>query len=315
MGGNPLVGFLKFAGPHPLDPCAWDTRASDPPVSLSNQINSFNFIDGGTGAKPVKGGSAGTGSCWLATYNTPGEAPSVNIVAPVNGGTYQQNQVTSANYTCNVVNAGVLSPTGPYLTVASCSASDSPGGSVANGAQFDTATLGPHTFTATVVDSATNTVSQPVSYNVVAPTDLAIANLALPKVATGSTLTHAIGVGNLGKVNAVNVMVNDTLAPGTSVVSASGSNVACALVNRRVSCQTIPFPCVSAGPSGPVSCTVGPIYPLSISSLNGAVVKVVVKVNAPAGTKLTNTATVSAANLDPKQSNNSSTASTTVTAH
>jgi hypothetical protein len=54
---------------------------------------------------------------------------------------------------------------------------------------------------------------------------------------------------------------------------------------------------------------------LSLSSLNGAVIKVVVNVTAPAGTTLKNTATVSAANLDPKPGNNSSTASTTVTAH
>jgi len=56
------------------------------------------------------------------------------------------------------------------------------GGSVAQGAQFDTATLGTHTFTATVVDSATNTVSQPVTYTVVGAADVAILKLAAPRV-------------------------------------------------------------------------------------------------------------------------------------
>lgn len=312
---EPLIGFLKGSGPDPLSPCT-PYPSNSPPLFQSNQILSFTFPAGdppGSG----KASSAGTGSCWTLTYLTPGEAPSVNIVAPVNGFNYQQNEqdaTTLANYTCNTVNKG-SSTTGPYLTSASCSATDSPGGSVNNGAQFDTATLGPHIFTATVVDSAANSVSQTYTYNVVASTDLAIADLALPKVATGSNLTYAIGVGDLGNATALNVMVTDTLAPGSSFVSASGSNVACALVNKKVSCQKIPFPCASAGPSGPVSCTVGPIYPLSISSLNGAVIKVVVNVTAAAGTTLKNTATVSAANLDPKQTNSSSTASTTVTAH
>jgi len=319
----PLVGWLKGSGPNPLEPCTpgYDVNNNPLPLFLSNQIISFTDPPTSPTQGSGKGGSQGTGSCWTLTYlTTPTEAPSVTITSPVNGGTYQQGQATAANYTCNAVNAGVLSPTGPYLTVASCGATDSPGGSVNNGAQFDTATLGSHTFIATVVDSALDTVSQTYNYNVVGATDVAIANLAASSAATGSQLTYVIGVGDLGNATAVNVMVNDALDPGTSFVSASGSNVACGLVNKKVSCQTIPFPCVSAGPSGPVSCTVGPIYPLSISSLNGAVIKVVVKVNAPAGTKanpavLKNTATVSAANLDPKLSNNSSTASTTVTAH
>jgi len=310
----PLFGFLKGSGPDPMHPCTLNPGNS-PALFSSNQILSFVLPPGEPPASG-KSSSGGTGSCWVLTYNTPGEAPSVNIVAPANGGTYQLGQATSANYTCTTVNntnvnGGVA---GPYLTTASCTATDTPGGSVAQGAQFDTATLGPHTFTATVVDSATNTVSQTVTYNVVGATDVAILNVAPPMAATGSKLTNVIGVGDLGPVNAVNVVVSDTLAHGTTFLSASGSNIACPVVNKKVTCSKIPVPCAFA--NGAVSCNVGTIMPLSLSDLNGAVIEVTVQVTATGTTKnptiLSNTATVSASNADTNPSNNSSTATTKV---
>jgi uncharacterized repeat protein (TIGR01451 family) len=305
---EPLVGWLKGVGPDPLHPCT-QNPGNNPPLFQSNQIGLFSLTGDPVGI--VKGNSGGTGSCFLSTYKTPNEAPSVTIVAPANGGIYQQNQVALANYTCTAVN--YTGATGPYLTVPSCSATDTPGGSVANGAQFDTATLGPHTFTATVVDSATNTVSQTVTYNVVGAADVAILKLAAPRVRSGSRLTYVIGVGDFGTANAVNVNVNDTLPPGTSFLSASGTNIACSIVNKRLACTTTPVPCTFA--SGAVSCNVGTIMPLSLFLLNGAVIQITVQVTAKPGTNLNNTATVSAANADPKPGNNSSTASTTVTAH
>ena len=315
---NPLPGWVKGVGPDPVHPCTQNPN-NNPPLFQSNQIDSYSVTgDPGT----AKGGSGGTGSCWMLTYNTPGEAPSVNIVAPVNGGIYQQGQMTQANYTCTTVNHppvnNIPNPTGPYLTQASCSAIDNPGGAVANTAQFDTNTLGLHTFTATVVDSATDNASQTVTYTVVGATDMAIANLARKSVPTGSKLTYLIGVGDLGNANGVNVNVTDTLDPGTTFLNASGTNVACSFVNGKFTCTTLPITCTPG--NGFVSCNVGTILPLSFSQLNGAVIQVTVQVTAPAGTKqnpvvLKNTATVSEANADTKPGNNSSTASTTVTAH
>jgi uncharacterized repeat protein (TIGR01451 family) len=310
---EPLVGWLKGVGPDPLHPCT-QYAGNTPPLFHSNQISSFSSTGDPIGSG--KGSSGGTGSCWLLTYNTPGEAPTVTVAAPANGGVYQQGQVTNANYTCTTVNNTVNNTpnaTGPYLTQASCSAIDSPGGSVAQGAQFDTATLGTHTFTATVVDSATNTVSQPVTYTVVGAADVAILKLAAPRVRSGSKLTYGIGVGDFGTANAVNVNVNDTLPPGTSFLSASGTNIACSIVNKKLACTTTPVPCAFAG--GTVSCNVGTVMPFSLFLLNGAVIQITVQVTATPGTKLNNTATVSAANADPKPGNNSSTASTTVTDH
>ncbi len=316
---QPSFGVLKGAGPDPAHPCT-PYPENSPPLFSSNQISSFALAPGEPPAN-AKAGSGGTGSCWALTYLTPNEAPSVNIVAPVNGGTYQQNQQnasTLANYMCTAVNEGGTSPSGPYLTTASCSATDTPGGSVAPGAQFDTTTLGPHTFTATVVDSALNSVSQTVIYNVVGATDVAILNVAAPTATTGSRLTYVIGVGDPGPFNAVNVIVTDTLAAGTSFLSASGSNVAypCTTVKGKTTCSktSTPVSCTSSG--GSVSCNVGTIMPLSLSDLNGAVIEITVQVNAT-GTKknpttLVNTAKVSYSNADTNPSNGSSTAKTTV---
>lgn len=306
---EPLVGWLKGVGPDPLHPCT-QNAGNFPPLFRSNQISSFSSTGDPIGSG--KGSSGGTGSCWLLTYNTPYEAPTVNIVAPANGGVYQQGQVTQANYTCTTVN-NTPNATGPYLTQASCSAIDSPGGSVAQGAQFDTTTLGTHTFTATVVDSATNTVSQTVTYTVVGSADVAILKVAPQKVRSGTKLTYLIAVGDFGPANAVNVSVNDPLPPGTAFLSASGTNLGCSIVNGKFTCKTTPVPCAFAG--GIVSCNAGTIMPFSLWSLNGAVIQITVQVTAPAGSTLNNTATVTASNADPKAGNNSSTASTTVTAH
>jgi hypothetical protein len=163
LTGFPEVGLLKGEGPDPLHPC---TPNANPAIALfqSNQIDAFELGDTSGGAH---GGSGGTMSCWVVTYETPGELPTITITQPANGAFYQQGSVTAANFSCNAVNAGAASPVGPYLTVSTCTGSDAPGGAVANGAQFDSATLGPHTFTVQVQDSAINTNQQSVNYTVV----------------------------------------------------------------------------------------------------------------------------------------------------
>jgi hypothetical protein len=166
--GLPEVGFLKGSGPDPTHPCSLSGGLNPPPLFQSNQIASFVFGDA-SGA-PVRANSGGTGSCWVVTYLTPNEVPTVSITAPANGGTYYTGQAAYANYTCNAVTTVTIPnpnpPTGPYLTVASCTATDSPGGAVPDYAPFDTSTLGTHTFTGYVEDSATNTGSTTVTYNV-----------------------------------------------------------------------------------------------------------------------------------------------------
>jgi hypothetical protein len=66
-------GWLKGEGPDPLHPCQGV-------VFATNQIDSFSLsrVDPFT-----KGGSGGTGSCWIATYNTDGVKKFVGFDQPV----------------------------------------------------------------------------------------------------------------------------------------------------------------------------------------------------------------------------------------
>jgi hypothetical protein len=279
--GNPLVGFLKYVGPDPLHPCTL------PLVSVSNQIGSFTYVD--PGALPVKGTSGGTGSCWLATYNTPDEAPTVAVAAPANNGVYLQNSATIADYTCTTVYNGVNTPTGgtyppytatgPYLT-GTCSAIDSPGGPVGQGAQFDTATPGQHTFTATVLDSAANTASQMVTYYVqgsqtinfpAIPTQTYGAGpLALNATASsGLPVTYAVTsgpatvVGNMltiTGVGSVTVMASqagdNSNAPATAsqtfgVIAASTTTTVTSSLNPSVYGQAVTFTARVTGAGNP----------------------------------------------------------------
>jgi len=164
------------------------------------------------------------------------------------------------------------------------------------------------------MDSGTNTGTQIVNYTVVAPTNLAIGNLATPLTATtGSKITYNIGVGDFGPASAVGVMVTDPLPSNTEFVSASGSN--CSLSNKGLVCT--PVRCSNTGNT--VSCSVGTLAPLSFSSLNGAVLKITAQVTGQPTTTCKvinqqkpctiNTATVSAINTDTN-SNNSASAQT-----
>jgi Bacterial lectin len=187
--GLPSVGLLKGEGPDAVHPCTPDPDGATP-LFQSNQINTFALGDTSGGAK---GGSGGTTSCWVITYQTQNELPTINVTQPASGATYTQGETdatTIAKYSCSAVNAGAGSPIGPYLTVASCSATDTPGTSVASGAQFDTTTPGPHSFTVQVQDSATNTNSQTIAYSVSAPP--AISGPASATIAVGSPVAVTI---------------------------------------------------------------------------------------------------------------------------
>jgi hypothetical protein len=182
----PEVGLLKGEGPDPFHPCTPNTNGA--PLFQSNQVVSFGLGDTSGSAH---GGSGGTTSCWTLTYLTPGEMPSISITQPASGGNYQQGEndpTTQANYSCSAANAGSNSPVGPYLTVATCT------GTVPTGTPFDTSTVGPHTFTVQVEDSATNTGSQSVTYNVVKPAAITGASSATFVLGTpGSVSISATG--------------------------------------------------------------------------------------------------------------------------
>jgi len=121
---NPFPGWLKGPGALPLSPC---TPPANGPLFLSNQITSFS-VTGDPGGKTL-GGSGGGASCWVATYDTPGEVgpglqagPGIKITSPIQSKTYAPNTAVAATYTCSNPSTSkpLSSPTGPYLTAASC---------------------------------------------------------------------------------------------------------------------------------------------------------------------------------------------------
>jgi uncharacterized repeat protein (TIGR01451 family) len=320
--GNPLPGWLKGQPTDNIHPCN-PNPGNSPALFQSNQIESFVVV--GDPIATTKGKSGGTGSCWVATYNTPGVLPSVSVTTPANNANYPQGANIPSAFTCTPVNTLVANPTsavGPYLTVPTtpapgCTASVDGGAPITSGTPIST-TPGPHTFVATVLDSGSDTVStQTINYNVVGPTDVAILKVGPLFAPIKSKVTYVIGVGDIGSQPAVDVNVSDLLPANTTLVagSVSANKVSCSIVSKKLVCTTTPVSCSTTSTS--VSCSVGTLQPLSLSSLNGATIKLTVQLG-PAlttGKVVKNTATVSATNTDTHTGNNSSTASTLLTAH
>jgi uncharacterized repeat protein (TIGR01451 family) len=135
------------------------------------------------------------------------------------------------------------------------------------------------------------------------PTIGGIADLSLTKsgspgtVVSGGTLTYQLGVTNSGPNIASGVVLTDHLPAGTSFQSCSVSQGSCL---------------------GPAIDTPGPVDVVAtlgtISNSGTALVTIVVRVTAPAGSSFTNFASVSAATFDPSPLNNTASAFTTVTA-
>lgn len=309
---DPFPGWLKGFGGVNAHPCTPPASGS---LFQSDQILSF-AIDTKT-----KGSSGGTGSCWVATYNQPDQVPPpIAITSPTNT-VYALNAPVVANYSCSANYQPTSNPVGPYLTVASCTQStgtQSGCTSTTNGlactGSVNTSTAGTFNFQVNAMDTGLNTNTKTVSYTVVAPTNLQIANLAPPgPVGNGGTITYLIGVADAGPANADGVIVTDPLPSNTKFLSGSGSNVACGIVNKKLSCTTTPIACSAAANN--VTCNVGMLAPLSLSSLNGGLVSIKVQVTAEPTTNCgkkpctINTATVSAVNTDTN-TNPSATAQT-----
>jgi uncharacterized repeat protein (TIGR01451 family) len=165
----------------------------------------------------------------------------------------------------------------------------------------NTTTLGTQTFTVNVQDAAGNTTSQAVSYTVVAPSaNLSIVKLAPPAAKTGSQITYAIAAGDLGKQAATAPVITDTLPAGVSFVKASALQLVCSngKCTNQASCSYS---------NNTVTCTAP-----SMTLLTPIGVTITVKVTAPAGSKITNTATITSSNPEGK-GNPQSSATTTVT--
>jgi uncharacterized repeat protein (TIGR01451 family) len=156
----------------------------------------------------------------------------------------------------------------------------------------------------TALTSSSVTDSNPANNSSTAVTTVAspppTADLSLSKggspnpVVSGSNLTYTLTVNNGGPDSASAVALSDPLPPQTTLFSPPSPSQG-----------TCTGPAV--GTNGTVHCDLGPI-----ASGGFATVTIVVRVNAPAGGTVTNTASVSSATSDPNSSNNSTSVTTTV---
>jgi uncharacterized repeat protein (TIGR01451 family) len=144
----------------------------------------------------------------------------------------------------------------------------------------------------TVYVSSTLISSSIYAYTFNIGADLAITKTGPQFAAPGSNITYNLTVTNNGPQDATSVVVTDNLAPGTTLVSCGSPLGTC---GGTASAPTIAFGSLANGDS--VGATLIVTAPPS-----------------PNGTMLSNTASVTAAGIDPNLNNNSSTASTTLTA-
>ena len=172
-GGYPGVGLLKGQGPDPIHPCTPFSGINPPPLFQSNQISAFVLDPDTSGG--AKASSGNTNSCWVVTYLTPNELPTVSITAPVNNVTYSfgSNAVT-AQVSCSAINTSRAR----HRTLFD-------GLPMHLSWTFDTSILGSFTYTAFVTDSALNTNYQTVNYNVQEAPTFTNAN--------GTTTTFTVG--------------------------------------------------------------------------------------------------------------------------
>jgi uncharacterized repeat protein (TIGR01451 family) len=239
-------------------------------------------------------------------------APTFSAKFNVSGTNFTVGQNVIGTFTCADAGGSGVATCGTQ-TVSVCSGTPGIGlASFNTPVTIDTsaAAVGSHTVRA--VDCAGNPSSTSVTYNVaLGSVELAIANIPNPlaSVKSGSNLTYKIFVLDLSANTASNVVVTDTLPANTTFVSAVSGIVSCTLAG----CNDLTTGS-SCGVSGSVvTCTTPTVKPI-LPGLTGFVIKLVVKVTAPATVKsITDTATVSAANPDPIKGDNTVSVTTKVT--
>ncbi|MBA2543299.1 MAG: DUF11 domain-containing protein, partial [Deltaproteobacteria bacterium] len=169
--------------------------------------------------------------------------------------------------------------TAPAITITATAPAE--GGSITDTASVSAATADPVAGNNTA--SATTVVT--------ASADLAIAISDSPDpVTAGGTLTYTIDVTNLGPSTAATLSMANTLGSGVTFISAVGTGWTCSRAGQVVTCGR-PSLATGAAPAITITTTA----PVNASSV-------------------VDTATISAATVDPVAANNSATATTTVTA-
>lgn len=271
---TPTVGPSPTPTPLPANLGLTKTDSPDPVVSGSTLIYTITTTNAGPGVAnnvnvtdPLPVGTTFI-SCTASQGTCSGPAIGSNGTVTANFGT-----IASPGFATLSISVNVTAPGGITLT---------------NTAVVTSST--PDPVTANNVASTSTTVSA----NGLA--DLVITKTDSPDpVVSGNNLTYTIGVDNAGPDTAANVVVTDTLPPGTTFVSCAPSVGTC----------TGP----PAGSTGTVTANLGNVAPADPA----AVITLVVNVNASAGSSVSNTASVTSQTADSNLANNSATAATSVT--
>ena len=197
--------------------------------------------------------------------------------------------VTAASWTCS--NAGDTSVTCTLPSLSS-GASAPPITIVVTAPPQPVSLSNTAAVTSTTADPVLANNSASVPTDVTGSSDLALVKSGPATVVAGSSVTYQLAVRNNGPSDAVAVSVTDTLPAGVTFVSAAGGG----------------WTCTNSGDVS-VSCT----RPTLAAGSNAPVITLVVR--APAQpTTLSNVATVASTTNDPVGANNTSSASTSVTA-
>ena len=211
-----------------------------------------------------------------ATSNTDGDASPDLFVAKINA---TGTALTFASYlggTAEEYSSGVaIAPNGDFLITAISGSS----GLATSGSFDETFETGasPNPDTVPSGFSAQDGIVARIA--VTTSTDLSVSKTdSSDPVGTGSLLTYTLTATNQGPSNATGVVIQDTLPGGVTLFSSSPS---CSL-------------------DGPLFCNLG-----NLNAGQSKQVTVTVTVDAPPGTTLTNTASVSGAQDDPVAGNNS----------
>jgi uncharacterized repeat protein (TIGR01451 family) len=288
-------------------------------VKKGPTATNFNAAASGSGSAtqfPVQSiqDLAGNTSNTQGPYPTPidNTAPTFAAKFSVSGTSFTVGQTVTAKFTCADTGSGLA--TCGTQTVAACQTAP-----MANpltdanttGVAIDTSATAVGTHTLNAIDCAGN-VSGSVTYNVAfGSAELLIANIPNPlsSVKSGNNLTYKIFVLDLSANAASNVVVTNPLPANTSYVSAMSGIVSCSLAG----CNDLTTGSACSVSGNTVTCTTPTVKPI-LPGLTGFVIKLVVKVSAPASVKsITDTATVSSSNPDPIKGDNTVTVTTKVT--
>ena len=192
---------------------------------------------------------------------------------------------SGTGWTCGEA-AGVVTCTRPSLATGAAPditinvTAPAAAGSLVNNATVSSATTDPN---------LTNNTGQ-LTTTVTALADLSLVKTGPATVGAGGAVAYTLTVSNAGPSTATSVSVSDTLPPGVSFVSASGTGWTCGQA------------------AGVVTCT-------RPSLATGVAPNITINVTAPAAAgSLVNTATVSSATTDPDLTNNTGQLTTGVTA-